>query len=723
VRAIWLLALLSLRPAAAEPEVTLPVGPGARVEPMPRIKAQVEEIIVRSASGDLGVLRDVSTPAIDQLDAVSRGDGDWFVRMHLVDPDTHLVARVVDGQLQLSIAPGARPARQPLPNTPSIDVLLADAAAETEPDRMPRMAFLHGEAMSDRLTPAEYPLRLGEPGWLAEDRGGWYKLDEARLDYLRAEACGESCATARAEALYALGWRYLEMDWDREGRHYIELLPADRAAVFDPLPVAMSRARAALETENWDAAREQLGHAWSLGAPATDIAEGIALVSLQSGVPARAASGRVLASTTAAPHAQLLSAELLQLDGHYDESIVVLEPLLDIFEQAEDTESLHRAALRLGDAFLVNGKIDEARRAWQRTTEPMRLYRAVYAELYRAGAESWVAAIPMLLEWGQQEDELAAESMYLAAQIDEAMGIDVDAIESYAAFIDQFPDKARRSDVPADLWTLYARRARRLYRDKEWYALAALHESAWREALYDSMEDPTVLWEVAQAYEQLGLNRKALDVLTEGFAKLVAGSETNPGMTLHLADLYERLGNERDGLKTLDFLDSIGTPPERAGEVALMRGRMLLSRGEQAEAIQQLQLARRDPVFRDEADLITARIDAEQGRCARAVGPMEQLLMSDTGQLRWSDPALYLELTRCAVEVGRRPLAAQAALAAADRSTSEEEARYATLLAQLYSDPSQLPERLQDGEDIWARLGQERVASEAFQAQLDRKIE
>jgi hypothetical protein len=230
-----------------------------------------------------------------------------------------------------------------------------------------------------------------------------------------------------------------------------------------------------------------------------------------------------------------------------------------------------------------------------------------------------------------------------------------------------------------------------------------------------------VLWDVSRGYEALGLSRQALDVLSMGFAKLVSESRSEPEMTLHLACLYGHIGNNTDGLRTLEYLRTSGMPDTMEGEVALLSGRML-QHEDPVAASKVLQQARRVPELRDEADLLLARIEVKRNRCDQAVGALERLLLSDTGLLRWTDSAPYLELSRCAVSLGRLPLAAAAAAAAAERASSPAEARYAGYLSQIYSDSAKLPDVLEDGEDIWAQLGQERAAAEAFEATLDRRL-
>jgi predicted negative regulator of RcsB-dependent stress response len=393
-----------------------------------------------------------------------------------------------------------------------------------------------------------------------------------------------------------------------------------------------------------------------------------------------------------------------------------------MLREAGSDDLAAQAALWHGDALLLDGQIDEARQAWQQAQEPLKTFRDVYAEVYRSESENWIALMPILLSWTQEDGPRAAEARHLIAQIDESLGLDVDAIDGYATFVDDHPSLAVRSDVPQRLWALYAQRVHALHDAQKWYALAAVHESAWRDILFDEIDDPVVLWEVSQGYEALGLHRKALDVLSTGFARMVSDGLEHPEMTLNLARLYEKLDNDRDGLKTIDFLREMSVPDAMAGDVALMSGRMLLGQGEEAAAVLELQRARRVPAQRDEANLILARIDAQRGQCGRAVGPLKALLLSDSGRQRWSDPAPYLELTRCAASLDDMPLASDAALAAAERASSTDEARYAGYLHQLYSDPAQVPEMLADGEDIWATLGRARAAEEAFQDTVDDRL-
>ena len=655
------------------------------------------------------------------LDPVSRGDGDWLLRLHLIDPNTHIEAEVSDGLLRLAVAPGAEGARPPIPDAPTLEELLTNQVQSERPEPLPTMRFLSGEALSYRLEPEDYTLTLGEPPWLAEDPGGWGRLDYARSKLLDARQCGVTCAQSQALALYELGWRYLEMGWDREGRHYLEQLDALPGAL-SPLPVATARARAAIEAGRWEEARGHLSEAWVQGESIATVAEALAVVSLATGVPARGPMGRLLANATAEPQAQALAVELLQMDGQLSETIPIAEPILGALEG----ETLQRVALRLGDAYLVEGRIDEARRAWQSGPSPLSEFRGIYAELYRAGPEAWVTVVPLLNQRVRERDEVSVEALYLISQIDDSLGVEVDAIGDLAMFMEMFGERARRSDVPARLWRLYSRRAKRLAEDERWYALASLHESAWNPLLFREVDDPTVLWQVSRAYEALGLPRRAVEVLAEGFAVLVDREAHNPEMVFQLARLYEELDNQRDGLRTIRYLRERGIPPGQESRVALMAGRMMLASGERAPGILELRAARKDETLRDEVDLTLASLAASEGDCTRALPELSRLLLPEDEQAT-PPPAFaraddYLTLTRCAAEAQDYPRAARAARTASERALSEEEARYAGYLATLYGQPEAIPESLSLGEDIWSRLAQERQTAAQFDQQLGQRL-
>ena len=55
----------------------------------------------------------------------------------------------------------------------------------------------------------------------------------------------------------------------------------------------------------------------------------MAFIAHETGMPSRSKTGRLLASLTSKPEALLLSGELLQMDGRYQEAWEILEPLFE----------------------------------------------------------------------------------------------------------------------------------------------------------------------------------------------------------------------------------------------------------------------------------------------------------------------------------------------------------------------------------------------------------
>jgi tetratricopeptide (TPR) repeat protein len=694
--------------AHAEPELSVEVGEHARVTHMPTINKGVSELAVRDSEGDIYQLRGRRTPGIKNIDVVFRGEGYWLLRARVSQPDTRVEGNIEDGNLTLTIVPGERLERTPPGEVLPLEVLLSGDVPVEFPDPLPTINFLYGEAISFKLKPEDYPLGFATPGWL--DGGTRSDLNTARKKLLSAQSCGEPCKAQAADALYELGWRYLDMGWGHEAHHYLSKLSTNPGDI-NRSQIAMSQAYSGIATGQYEQARNRLTLAYALGAPEDAVVEGLAVVTLATAQPARVAIARKLASLTADPQALMLVGELLQIEGRYEESIPYYA---EIFENLEG-DDLARASLRMGDAVLLSGDIDRARALWNTAPEELSAFRSIYGELYRLGPAAWVAIAPQLRTLAQLDGEVAAESLYLVSRIDAELGIDIDAIEDLSDLLDAHPRLSVTSDAPALLWQLYSDRVRRLHSDESWYRLAALHESAWRAELIDEVDETDILWSVARAYEALGLPRQAIQALSLGLEVVIAAGENHPDMTLHLAHLYQESGACEDGLKTIRYLKSIRTDIPRS-EMGLLTGRMLISCERSDEAVPHLRKARASAETAEEAALLLATIDAKSGRCGAAIAPLKALLMAPDAQ--WTDPDAGLSLTRCLAEVGRMGEAAAVAEALSQRAGSEEASRYADYLSSLYRED---PNLMEPGEDIWGAVTADRAAVSELESVLKKR--
>ena len=95
--------------------------------------------------------------------------------------------------------------------------------------------------------------------------------------------------------------------------------------------------------------------------------------------------------------------------------------------------------------------------------------------------------------------------------------------------------------------------------------------------------------------------------------------------------------------------------------------------------------------------------------------------MSEEGLATYTDSGPYLALSRCLVAQGQGARAATAANAAAARSHSPEETRYATYLAAMGADwrDPESSESLAKGTDVWAALGEDYAKGVELQRELD----
>lgn len=693
--------------------IRVPVGPRASVTKLDRVQGDIVELVVRDTDVELDAILNLrNTPSIRGMDAMNGGGRVWFVRVALRETSKDIQAEVTDGELVLSVVPRTERLRPVRLQAPTLAQLFSGDLPESPPRPEPlELTSLPGDAMSMALEPWDYqPALLPSPSWLP--RSDWSAVDQARNAML------SSTGDAETQARYRLGLHYLELDFGKEARYYFSEI-SKRPGPVAQADLEVARARAALACSRWDEAREHLRQAWGLGASETGVLEGLAVVSLATGDPARAPAGRALASATARPEARMLAAELLQRDGHVAESRSVLEGLPDQL----DGEARRRSALRLGDALLMDGDVPAAIRAWSDTSSDLAAMRERLVELLRGNPAEWAAAIPGLVQASVPRSDAGAEALYLLAQIDLAVPIATreDAINELAAIMRRYPRKAEGSDVPERFWRVYANYIDEMAGAKRWFDIAALHEAVWDRTVRRAITDTRVLVSVAQAYEEVGLPDRAMVVLREAVAVLVARGDDDPNLVFHLARLYADLGRWNDGLKAVAYLERMGVPEGTEGDVMMLRARLHKGAGDLDAAAREYRRAALLPVHRDAATLAMALMDANAGQCARAAPTLQRLLFNPNGEAQYTDAEPWVALARCLRVAGDLEGAARAAKVAATRGTSDSESRYATWLAATASQwqDDEAMSSLAEGDDIWAIMAKEQQDNAAFQAELE----
>jgi len=695
------------------PVIDVPVGDKARVERHPTVRDNLVEVVIRNCYADLNsALTGRTNPYVGGMDAVYVGGGVWIVKAMMSRPDVDLRVVVEDGQLLVDVVESSKQGGEDDGDLPTVKALVEGTApssvANTE---FPPLMFLHGDAMSYAMTSEDFVPMLPAPA--AMPRSSWHAIDRARQTMLTAES-----KVSLAQARYELAWLYLEKGFDREARYYFELL-AENPGALPARDVALARARAALACQQWGQARARLQEAYRYGAREAAVVEGFGVISLATGVPGRALTSKLLSRVTGRPEALLLAAELLQRDGYYKES----RPLLEALVGRSSGRTARRVALRLGDARMMDGEYDAAVRAYRNGPRALSDFRMLLVDLLEKGPSEWAAVIPKVSAMAGFDGEVGAEALYLLSQLDSMMGSQVDAVSDLSKLIREHRRIAQRSDVPERMWEIYEERQTRLVAGEKWFDVAALHEGAWHPMVRRAVDDPSLLMDIASAYEKIGLPHRALYLVREVFPMLLQSEQDDSMLVYNLARLYGETGNPSEGLKTLRYLRTRKTSTKDAGEVAMLAAELKELAGDTEGAAIELRRAVRSPTHRDKASVWLARMDAESGQCRRATSVLWGKLMTPTGKKTFSEPRPYLALARCLVTQGEGEKAAQAARLASARTDSEEESRYAEYIA---AASRQFPkdvgrEALDQGSDIWAALSAEHQAGVELQAEIEKR--
>jgi tetratricopeptide (TPR) repeat protein len=698
------------------------VGERATIEQLERANGFITEMYARNIDPqvDLRALFRGNTPSIKQMDAAEQGGGVWLLRAALRQPADgsfiDLDVRKEGDEFVFEVVPA-----KPLPirgreQAPTLDQLISGDIPVVDPVIHDTSHFflLPGDAISERMGAwdYEYSLTRQADGTV---KPSWERIDAARRTMNRA-----TVGTAvHQEYMYYLGYNYLQMGFGREARYYFSQMSA-RPGTIPQHDIALERARAELTCGNYDEARQWFYEAHALGGHHDSILEGLAIVSLETGNPPRAPTGRLLWATTRASGPLMLAAELLQIDQRVAESRDILEAI-DRDTLTPKQKLLH--ALRLGDArFYDRSKdnIEQAASAWAMADPELARTRDLVVQLQQTKPGEWVPLIPSLVQASMQRSDAGAEALYLLSQIDAQIHLPEDAINDLALILSRYPSKARGSDVPERFWQLYSSHVRQLAERGRFFEIAALHESVWSPTVRRAVRAPEALVHVAEAYEQVGLPGRAVIVLRDAVQVLVDADIDDVELLYHLAELYAAVGEGVDRLPDLppspndpsldpDAVDSpFGTAQDRVwqagldtlsylrrtdqdviptAKIDLLEARLDMGQANVEAAAKALARAKRDPEYRALASLRLALLEADQGKCVTAVPALRRLAASETGLALMQDSRPWLALARCEIAGGN----VQAAGEAARKAASLAQARIDELVAQDEANRVEIP--------------------------------
>jgi TolA-binding protein len=679
------------------------VGERATIQRLPRANGRIVEIYARNIDPrvDLGALFRGNTARIQLMDAVEKGGGVWLLRATLRDPPgggfVDLDVRKEGDEFVFDVVPAKAPITRGREAAPTLAQLIAGEIPEANPENPAASVFklLPGDAISQRMEAWEYEYSLtrSPPTVLA---ASWERIDAARRRMLQAWP-GTS---VHQEYMYYLGYYYLAKGFGREARYYFSQMSA-RPGTIPQSDIALERARAELACSNFDVARQWFEEAYSLGGDHDSILEGLAVVSLETGDPARAPTARLIWKTTSASGPMMLAAELLQIDGRMAESRDILESIIpDTLPEA----ARQRRALRLGDARFYDryeGNVEGAALAWDDAAPDMSRSRDLFLELHQTGTDpqKWTQLIPALVQASMQRSDAGAEALYLLFQIDASVGSREDAINDLAIILRRYPQKATGSDVPERFWRVYSDYVSDLADAGRHFEIAALHESVWSSTVKRAVRTPEVLVDVARAYAHVGLPQQAVTVMRDASQVLFEEGSDDHALLYQLAELYaavgegvERLpaqapvprdpdlpreqttspfGTPQDevwaaGLDTLKYLRGRNAGQIPAARIELLEARMHVGRADFDAANDALRRASKDPVYRDVAMLRLALIEAGRGRCSRALPILRRLGADPDAAALLNDSRPWLALARCEIAIGAPARGAQAARRAAE---------------------------------------------------------
>lgn len=342
--------------------------------------------------------------------------------------------------------------------------------------------------------------------------------------------------------------------------------------------------------------------------------------------------------------------------------------------------------------------------------------------LMTQGPASWTTEIPDLHERARDNSPAGADALYLLGQISERLGDSGGAITHYHDLLVRYPTRAAASDVPARQWRVLSARMKHLHDSERRVELVTLYRDRWLDSLELQVKDPTPLKWVVQAYAELGLPGDALEIQRLVFGINTRLERNDPESVLQLAKLYARTEHHSDALETIAWMRQAGIPRELRGPVLLLEGDAHAALDQPEDAMKAWRSAARNRDVRTAATARMALADAEADRCDSAIPALQRLTDTpDAPEL--VDGRIHLALAMCLDKTGDAKLTAEAAKAAAGRLEDDVSRRYAMWLADKAARESGeedlVTDAVRSGDDLWAVLGRENEAHEAFTNLLD----
>ena len=557
-----MLLLMSL--ALAVP-LRLTLSPEASLQLLPTVQpGRVEMLVYENRVNLRAQVKNRRFDGIRRIWAVDMGDV-WAVNAVLEKPDQSLRIRQTDGSWTAEVL-RSPPSESLRITAPTLEQLATAAPQQCQSPRLP-LAPLLGEDMSYGVEPDDFKPLL--PRWTDAEPSvvSWEAVQELRAALFIRHEQGEAAA-----AYYRLGALHRDLGHAREAAYYFGK-SAEKGG--EKGISELQRAGALLQARSWDAAQASAWKAWKDGASEEGIIEVLSVVALATHDHKAGTLGLALARATARPDALALAGALLMQNNCAPQSIPILKTAIQYLRRT-DKKKAAEARMLLSDAFLLTNELDAAEDLMGQLSEHqlpenwagVLRARGRLVSLLRQSPDKWASILPSLLSQRTRLDTEAAESMFLAGQVQDWLGDDRAALESYLDLVDHHR-RLTDGDVSRRLVQAWSRRTKRLYSEGRDVEAMQLHAAVWRPFLAKKLDDPETLRLLAGSYQRLGLHYRAMAML--GMVAEVEGLQQrdDQGTVLQVAALYLDMGHPELAEDTLAVLRTRRLNPASIGAAFL----------------------------------------------------------------------------------------------------------------------------------------------------------
>jgi thioredoxin-like negative regulator of GroEL len=455
----------------------------------------------------------------------------------------------------------------------------------------------------------------------------------------------------------------------------------------------------------------------------------LGVISLATHHPNAGSTALVMAHTTARPSSLALAGALLLESSCPQEAIPILRTAVQYLRHT-DPKKGSEARLLLADSMILSGQLENASEVLGQLTEQelppeqagiLRARNRLLA-LLRMTPDKWASMVPGLNEQRHRMGNEASESMFLLGQVQEWLGEDQAAIDTYLDIVDH-NRKLTTSEPARRLVDVWSRRTRRLLDEGKQMEAVQLHAAVWRPTLSDLVTDPAPLIPLAEAYRQIGLQHRAMNLL--GLAAEVEGRKQmdDQETVLQIADLYLQMEHPDLATDALEVLRTRTLSPEVAGKALLLDGRIAEAQGHLPDAMQRWTAAAQVPATAVEAQARIAMLEAAAGNCTPALEPLSVALDDRDLRTRLGEGVVRSFYAHCLSETANHEGSAVAAFQAASTLHDPNSYRYASYLSADSAQKAKIPVPgggtvESDPPDIWSLLGKEDAQQQAFEEKL-----